>query len=163
MFHTPPLAGRRWMEVSTGLVVALALVACSSAATTSPSPSTSAGGVASTAPSISTAPSPSGPLRCAVTPDASPSATIEVVTDTHGIFNFGDPVTIEAGQAVAFTNGNGAAHTITEGTYGEAVPNACVNEPIAINETVIVTFYEPGDLQITCHPHPIMQTSVLIK
>jgi plastocyanin len=163
MSRSTPLAGRQWMATSTGLVLALALGACSSASTISPSASTTAEGGSSPAPSISTAPSPSGPLRCAVTPDASPSATIEVVTDSHGIFNFGDPVTIKAGQAVAFTNGNGAAHTITEGTYGEAVPNACVNEPIAINTTVIVTFYEPGDLQITCHPHPIMQTSVRIE
>lgn len=163
MSHTTPFVGRQSMEISVGLALVLALVACSSAATTSPGASTSAGSVSSTAPSISTAASPSGPLRCAVTPDASPTATIEVVTDSLGLYNFGDPVTIKAGQAVAFTNGNRGPHTITEGTYGEAVPNACVNEPIGINTTVIVTFFEPGDLQITCKPHPPMQTSVLVQ
>jgi plastocyanin len=167
MSHTAPIAGPSWVVLAAGLILASALAACSSAASTTPSASTTASmsvaGAVSTAPSVSIAPSPSGPLRCAATPDASPSATIEIITDSLGIFNFGDPVTIKAGQAVAFTNGNGAAHTITEGTYGEPTPNACVNEPIALNATVIVTFYLPGDYQITCKPHPILQTSVVVE
>ena len=123
---------------------------------------TSIGGSLSAAPSFSTAPSPSGPMRCAVTPTRLRGATIEITGNSFG-FNFGAPVTIKAGQAVVFTNGNGAPHTITEGTLGKAAANACVNVPIANNASVTVTFYQPGTYQITCQPHPIMQTSVLVQ
>jgi len=98
-----------------------------------------------------------------VTPDASPSATIKIFTNNVGIFNYSDPVTIKAGQAVAFMNPNGSPHTITEGTYGQAAADACVNVPIANNSSVIVTFYLPGTYQITCKPHPPMQTSVTVQ
>jgi plastocyanin len=98
-----------------------------------------------------------------LTPDASPSATINIFTNNVGIFNFSDPVTIKAGEAVAFVNPNGSAHTITEGIDGKPAANACVNEGIASDTTLIVTFYEPGTYQITCRPHPPMQTSVIVE
>lgn len=167
MSHITPLGNRRWMALTAGLVLALVLAACSSAVSPTPSASTAASmstaGAVSTVPSVSTAQSPSGPLRCAVTPDASPSATIGVTKDSLGFFDYGDPVTIKTGQAVVFTNGNGAPHTITEGTYGEAAAGACVNVPLANNTSVIVTFYQPGTYQITCRPHKVMQTSVLVQ
>ncbi|MGZ6213918.1 MAG: cupredoxin domain-containing protein [Candidatus Limnocylindria bacterium] len=98
-----------------------------------------------------------------MTPDASPSATIEIVKDSLGFFNFGDPVTIKAGEAVVFTNGNASPHTITEGTYGQAVPDACIDVPIANDTSVTVTFYVAGTYKITCKPHPPMQTSVIVQ
>jgi plastocyanin len=153
------------MALAAGLILVLAAcngVASPAASSSSTAPMSMPVSVSAT-PSVSTAPSPSGPVRCAVTPDAAPSATIKIFTDNVGIFNFGDPVTIKAGQAVAFTNGNGAAHTITEGTYGQAVAGACVDVPIANSASVIVTFYLAGTYQITCKPHPIMQTSVLVQ
>ena len=96
-------------------------------------------------------------------PDATPSATIAITTDNVGIFQFGDPVTIKAGEAVLFSNPNGSPHTITQGTFGKADADACVNEPIASNQDVIVTFYVAGKYPITCRPHPIMQTSVTVQ
>jgi plastocyanin len=120
-------------------------------------------GIESIEPSVSIAGSPSGPLRCAVTPDATASATIEITTDELGFYHFGAPVSIEAGQAVAFNNGNAAPHTITEGTYGVAVDDPCVNEPLAQNASVTVTFYEVGEYPITCRPHPVMQTAVTVQ
>jgi plastocyanin len=162
---TTRFAERRWMALGAGLILVLA--ACSTVASPAPSssslPSMSMPSTVSTAPSVSSVPSPSGPVRCAVTPDASPSATIEITADSLGFFHFGEPVTIKAGQAVVFTNGNGSPHTITEGTSGEAVADACVDVPIANNASVIVTFYQPGDYPITCRPHPPMQTSVLVE
>jgi plastocyanin len=71
-------------------------------------------------------------------------------------------VTIQAGQAVAFTNGNGSPHTVTEGTAGQSAVGACVDEPLAVSATVIVTFYVPGVYEITCRPHPPMHTSVTV-
>lgn len=155
------------MVLALGLVLSLGLAACSSAVSPTPGASTAAsmsmGSAVSNAPTAA-APSASqvGPARCAVTPDASPSATIGVTIDSLGFFAFGDPVTIKAGQAVVFSNGK-ATHTITEGTYGEAAADACVNVPLAPNSSVIVTFYQPGDYEITCRPHKVMQTSVLVQ
>jgi len=163
MFHAISLEGHRWMALAGGLSVSLALASCtaaSPAATNTPSMNM---GAESTAPGVSNTASPTGPVRCAVTPDVSPSATIEVVTDSLGIVNFGPGVSIKAGEAVAFTNGNTSRHTITEGTYGEAVDGACVDASLENITTVIVTFYEPGEYKITCRPHPIMQTSVTVE
>jgi plastocyanin len=73
-------------------------------------------------------------------------------------------VTIKAGQAVVFTDGNLSPQTITEGTYGAAAANACVDAPLANNSSVIVTFWKKGSYQITSTQHaPEMQTSVLVK
>ena len=148
-------------------MLALALTACSSVASPAPSGSSMAPmsmpGNGSNAPIVSSAPSPSGPVRCAVTPDASPSATVKIFLNDVSIFNFTHPVTIKAGQAVVFMNPNGAPHTITEGTYGKAAANACVNVGIASNTNVTVTFYQAGTYQITCKPHPPMQTSVIVE
>lgn len=135
MFHTTPLAGRRWMALAAGAALTLALAACTSA-----SPSAS--------------PNPSGIARCAVIPGASTNATFQV-----GALSFGPSVTIKAGQAVVFTSG-AVAHTITEGTNGRAVAGACVNVPIAAFQNVVMTFNQPGDYQITCTIHPRMQTGV---
>jgi hypothetical protein len=51
----------------------------------------------------------------------------------------------------------------TERTYGEAVEGACVDASLENNTTVIVTFYEAGEYEITCRPHRIMQTSVTVE
>jgi plastocyanin len=138
--------------------LALALASCSSV-----SPSPSAAGAESQAaasqPAASEAgASQAGTARCALTADASPSATIEIANTT-----FGDEVTITAGQAVAFTNNDSMGHTITEGTGGQAATDACVDEPIAAGETEVVTFSEPGDYQITCKIHSSMQTVVHVE
>jgi plastocyanin len=159
--------GHRPIAICVGFVVTLALTGCAASASSTPGAgamaSMSMGSVASTPPSISSAPSPSGPVACAVTPDATPSATIAISTDNVGIFQFGDPVTIKAGEAVKFSNPNGSPHTITQGTDGTADADACVNVPIASDADVIVTFYLAGEYPITCRPHPIMQTSVTVE
>lgn len=113
--------------------------------------------------SIPPAASHAGAIRCAVTPDASPSATITATKDVVGIFEWTDPVTIKAGQAVAFVNPNGSPHTVTEGSNGVAVADPCVDAPLSSNKTVLVTFYLPGTYQITCRPHAPMQTSVIVQ
>jgi len=77
--------------------------------------------------------------------------------DPRCLSEFGAEVTIKAGQAVVFTNG-AVAHTITEGTGGKATSNACVDEPIGAGKSVVVTFTEPGNYQITCTIDSSMQT-----
>lgn len=163
----------RW-AIAAAVVLAAVLAACGSAVQGSPGAGTATGRVASatsavtaTAAAIATAATPSattaGPARCAVTPEASPSVTIGVSWDDLGFPDFGPPVTIKAGQAVVFVNGNEATHSITEGTYGEPAPNACVDVSLPVNASVVVTFYKPGEYQITCRPHKVMQTSVTVE
>jgi len=135
----------------------LALAACSS----SPSPSAAGGEsqpAASGAAPSEAAPSEAGTARCELTPNASPNATVTISGS-----NFGDEITVTAGQAVAFTNEDAVGHTVTEGTGGAAAADACVDSPIGAGGTVVVTFNEPGDYQITCKIHATMQTVIHVQ
>jgi plastocyanin len=146
---------------SLGALV-LALAACNSSS--SPSPEGAESQPAASLPAASqpaaseAAPSEAGTARCEVTPDASPSAT-----DTISGNSFGDEITITAGQAVAFTNNDAVGHTVTEGTGGTAAIDACVDSPIGAGGTVVVTFNEAGDYQITCKIHASMQTVIHVQ
>jgi len=145
MFDTHLRHSRRGRPM---IVVGLATLAVALAACGGADPSASASGSESASGSASAA-------RCAFTPDGSPSATVQIAN-----FAFGDDVTVSAGQAVAFTNQDGAGHTITEGTGGQPADGACVDESIGGGRSVIVTFTVPGDFQITCKIHPSMQAAV---
>jgi plastocyanin len=118
-------------------------------------------------PSPTTVPSPTPAIasRCGVSTDpvATDAATIRVTQDSMGFFDYDGPVTIKAGQSVTFVNGNGAPHTITEGVYGEAVADACVDTRLGTNTSMTITFDEPGTYQFTCRPHRSMQTTVVVK
>jgi plastocyanin len=96
-----------------------------------------------------------GPAHCEVTPQAVGSATVTILHQA-----FGDPVTISAGDAVAFDNRTNTYHTITEGTQGKAAADACVNMRLPKEERLILTFDVAGDYPITCRRHPSMHTTV---
>ena len=108
-------------------------------------------------------PSPSASTRCGVTQDASASATIRVTKDDAGLFSFDGPVTVKAGQAVAFVNGPDNYHTVTEGVDGVVAADACANALLTTRTTVVITFALPGTYNFTCVPHPLMQTKVIVK
>ena len=95
------------------------------------------------------------PVRCRITPDASPSATIRL---THQ--EFGDPVAVTRGEAVAFSNQTNTTHTITQGTLGTPVPDACVDTTLRKSRDLIVSFGVQGEYAITCRRHPSMHTTV---
>ena len=118
---------------------------------------------ATLAPALTPAPTPTPPppsqapasqvaaVRCAETPTAKPSATVQWNIPVVG----GDP-TIKAGQAVAFIT-TGPSPTVTEGTNGQPAANACIDKTIGSDATtmkVVVTFYQPGDYNITCRKIP---------
>lgn len=144
----------RLLGASLGALV-LTLAACSSGGSSS---APSVGGATSQLPVASEAAASQGAARCEVTADATAAATNEIASST-----FGAEVTISAGEAVTFTNNDGMAHTITEGTSGQAASEACVDEPIAAGASVTVTFNEPGDYDITCKIHSSMQTVVHVQ
>jgi len=104
------------------------------------------------------APSEAASGRCALTPDASPSATVTISGN-----NFGDEITVTAGQAVAFTNADALGHTVTEGTLGQAAADGCLDSPVGPGGTIVVTFNEAGDFPITCKIHATMQTVIHVQ
>jgi plastocyanin len=150
MSHRTPLAGRRPMVLAAGTVLILVLAACSSAASSSSSPSPSL------SPSSAPAASQVAVLRCASTPDATASVTIE----------WNDPVkvgevTIKAGQAVAFLTQNYMGPTVTEGTNGNKAPNFCIDKTLTANVPGVVTFYQQGDYHIFCRKAPTTMLTVV--
>lgn len=138
------------------LVAALAAAALALAACSSASPSASS--EPSSAASESAAPSDAGTARCEVSAGATAAATVNLAS-----FAFDSEPTINAGEAVAFVNQDAASHTVTEGTEGTPAEGACANARINAGQSVIITFNEPGDYQITCLLHPSMQTIVHVE
>lgn len=139
--------------------LSLVLAACASSAS-SPSVTgeteapTPAAATESAAPSESSAPSE----------EPSEEATAEEVRVRLESSNF-DPteLTIAAGTTVLFLNADSYAHTVTEGTGGQAANDPIVDREIAENRTVRVTFDEPGTYEITCKIHPSMQMTITVE
>ncbi|MDQ2689820.1 MAG: cupredoxin domain-containing protein [Chloroflexota bacterium] len=109
---------------------------------------------------------PSEEESAAEEPSEEPSeeATAEEVRVRLESSNF-DPseLTIAAGTTVLFLNGDSYAHTVTEGTGGQAVDDPIVDRELAENRTVRVTFDEPGTFDITCELHPSMQMTITVE
>lgn len=138
-------------------ILALVLAACASPAA---APSAS-----EAPPSATEAPRSASPSAEA-TESAEPSedATAEEVRVRLESSNF-DPseLTIAAGTTVLFLNADSYAHTVTEGTGGQAVDDPIVDREIAENRSVRVTFDEPGTYEITCKIHPSMQMTITVE
>jgi len=141
MTRTHLRLGRRAPLTVVAAAAVLLLAACA-AATPTPAASTDGGDTA----------------RCSLTPDVDPAATVAI-----SLSQFGDEVTISAGEAVEFSNEDSIGHTVTEGTGGAATADACVDESLAGGNSLVVTFDEAGDYQITCTVHPSMQTVVHVE
>jgi plastocyanin len=136
-----------------GALLTLALAACADSASESasePSPTAEASEAAeSEAPASEPAESEAAASEERVRIDAS---------------NF-DPeeLTVAAGTEVQFVNADSFGHTVTEGTDGQAVDDPIVDEEIAQNGTVSVTFEEPGTYDITCKIHPSMNMTITVE
>ena len=73
-------------------------------------------------------------------------------------------LTVAAGTEVVFVNEDSFAHTVTEGTDGEAVDDPIVDEDIpGGGGEVRVTFDEAGTFDITCEIHPAMQMTITVE
>ena len=100
-----------------------------------------------------------GLSACALTPDATPDATIVIEGRA-----FASTVIVRAGEAVAFVNRDSTRHTVTEGIGGHAdYQTACVQTRLDPHESTAVTFLQPGDYPITCTIHAKMQTIVHVR
>ena len=74
-----------------------------------------------------------------------------------------EELTVAVGTEVVFLNADSFEHTVTEGTDGQAVDDPIVDEEIAQNGTVSVTFDAAGTYDITCEIHPSMHLTVTVE
>ena len=149
------------MHRSAALIGILALLLAAGA-----SPAASPSPTDPPTPSATEAATPSASPSAAESESAEPSeeATAEEVRVRLESSNF-DPteLTIAAGTTVLFLNADSYAHTVTEGSGGQAVDDPIVDREIAQNRSVRVTFDEPGTYEITCEIHPSMQMTITVE
>jgi plastocyanin len=144
---------KRLRALLIGALLTFGLAACAdnaSESTTPPSPTAEA-----SEPAESEAPA-SEPA------ESEAAASEERVRIDNSTFD-PEELTIAAGTEVQWVNADSFGHTVTEGTDGQAVDDPIVDEEIAQNGTVSVTFEEPGTYNITCKIHPSMNMTITVE
>ena len=134
----------------------LILAACAEPTTTPSQPAAT--------PSPSPEATPSATAEASSTPTATESAapSTEEVTVERSQFVPGE-LTIAAGTVVTFVNLDSFAHTVTEGSGGQAADDPAADEMLEADASVDVTFDEPGIYEITCRFHPTMQMTIVVE
>ena len=132
-----------------GLLMAAA--ACSQTATAPASASAAASTAASTAASAAGS--------AAASSAEGPTITIANTASFGGLTE----ITVPAGQQLTVINVSTAPHTFTEGENGTPVEDPRVNEQIALDASVPITFPAPGDYHMTCTFHQAMNIVVHVE
>ena len=144
----------RFNAVLAAILIVMALAACSTTESATPD---------AVEPTATAEPTESAePSESVAAESEAPAAEEERVRIDGSAFD-PEELTIAAGTEVLFVNADGFAHTVTEGTDGQAVDDPIVDEEIAQNGTVSVTFDEPGTYDITCKIHPSMHMTVTVE
>jgi len=132
------------------LAITLLVAACG-AAGASPSASGAPPPTSGSAAPSTSAPAGGGSGGCAVAAaDAAPDQTVTIKDFTFGP----DPVTIRAGQTVAWTNADSAAHEPA------LLDGSCDTGPIAKGLTKAIVFSQAGTYRYHCVIHPSMTATV---
>jgi plastocyanin len=73
-------------------------------------------------------------------------------------------ISVPVGGSISFSNRDDVAHTVTEGTNGQAVANATFDEELegTADARVVVSFPTAGVVSITCRFHPSMALAVTV-
>ncbi|MGH2383740.1 MAG: cupredoxin domain-containing protein [Candidatus Limnocylindria bacterium] len=74
-----------------------------------------------------------------------------------------EELTIAAGTEVSFLNADPAAHTVTEGTDGQAADDPIIDEELQGSGSASFTFDEPGTYEITCLFHAQMNMTIVVE
>ena len=154
-------------RLPAGLALLLLVAGCAANGSPTPTATSTPGPIATvavtpattTTPFATLAPTPASQApasqvaaaRCAETPAAKPSVTVQWTEPVVG-----PEPTIKAGQAVEFVT-TGFSPTVTEWTNGQPAASPCIDKTIGSDATamkVVVTFYQPGDYNITCRKTP---------
>lgn len=98
--------------------------------------------------------------------DVAPSA--EEASDGVGVaiktFMFEpDPLEVETGTTVTFTNQDRILHTVTEGTRSDPVNGGFDEQLDGAGTTAEVTFDEPGTIDYVCTIHAGMDGTVVVR
>ena len=133
------------------------------AAQPSPSPSTVVSG--EPAPSSSPAGSVAESTPESASSEASPSAATSGTVTMVEILNsdFGPDLTVAVGTTVMWMNGDGYAHTATQGSDGVKAPDALFDLQLAAGASDSYTFAEAGTYQVTCTLHSNMNMTITVQ
>lgn len=130
-----------------------------------PSPSAVASGsgapVASGSPEASAAASAVASASAQAQPSAAASGAVTMVEILNS--DFGPDLTVAAGTTVMWMNGDGYAHTATQGSDGVRAPDALFDLQLAAGASDSYTFAEPGSYQVTCTLHPTMNMTITVQ
>jgi plastocyanin len=119
------------------------------------------GAAATTAPVPAATNAPTTPTNAPLA--ASTAAGCEVVTDGTGTpaeikgFAFPAGLTVKAGEAIAWTNADGAPHTVT---FDDG---SCASGSIGGGATVVVKYTTPGTYAFHCAIHAKMTGTLEVK
>jgi plastocyanin len=147
----------RPMAIISIALLALALAGCTDGASQG-EPTESPGASEAAASDV---PASRAPASDAPASDAPEAAQAEVMIEDASFIP--EELTVTVGTEVTWVNGDSYEHTITEGTDGDPVEDPIVDEAIAADATVSVTFDQPGTYDITCEIHPTMQMTVVVE
>jgi plastocyanin len=110
-------------------------------------------------PSPSVNPSASGEVVASSSPTASGETTTVEITNS----DFGDDLSVAAGTTVTWMNGDGFAHTATQGSDGVKAPDALFDLQLAAGASDSFTFADAGTYQVTCTLHPNMNMTITVR
>jgi plastocyanin len=150
MTNTHPAHRRLLLAAGLGSLLII-LGACSSAASNSEAGSQAASQSAAAS-------------RAAASESAEESADSGPTVTITGFTSFGvSEITVAAGEELTIVNESGSNHTVTEGQNGEEAADATVNEQINAGSSATVVFDEPGDYNVTCLFHAVMNMVVHVE
>jgi plastocyanin len=126
-------------------------------------PSPSASAAVSGEPAASS--SPAGSAAASASAEASPSAGASGAVTMVEILNsdFGPDLTVAVGTTVMLMNGDGFAHTATQGSDGVKAPDALFDLQLAAGASDSYTFTEAGTYEVTCTIHPNMNMAITVQ
>jgi plastocyanin len=140
-------------------VLALILAACGDG--TSPSEAASEAPPPSVAESQDSPPSDEPEPSIAAEPSEAAEDDFTVILNGFA-FSTGQLV-VPAGTEVTFQNDDTAAHTVTEGTGGQAADDPIINAQVGPGAVTRFTFEEPGTYEITCLLHSTINMTVVVE
>jgi plastocyanin len=126
-----------------------------------PGPSASVAGSGEPAASSSPAGSAAASASAVASPSAGASGAVTMVEILNS--HFGPDLTVAVGATVMWMNGDGFAHTATEGSNGVAAPDALFDLQLAAGASDSYTFAEAGTYEVTCTLHPNMNMTVTVQ
>jgi plastocyanin len=77
--------------------------------------------------------------------------------------DFGPDLTVAVGTTVMLMNGDGFAHTATQGSDGVKAPDALFDLQLAAGASDSYTFTEAGTYEVTCTIHPNMNMAITVQ